>query len=901
MTILPKPQLRKCAYAVLFAIAAMQAAEAQQVATLAPVEVVGSRLKRADFETPMPVAIISREAIRASGATSLAELLGSHSLAGGAAVYDVESGSGFSSGAATVSLRGLGSHATLVLVNGRRIVPLPAADPNVGQSVLYNLNFIPLSAVERVEILSSGASALYGSDAVAGVVNVVLRNNLQDGEAGVRYSANAHGDFGNRQVHGLVGFGNMAKDGYNASVMFENSKRSATSVNATRGVQNAELARIFKRNTPTAGTLAYPGNYFTEETPGNDAFTEFFARDARCPAERVMANGMCGFNPFADLNTVEARESNALHGRVDFRASPSLSLFSEFGLSRVEHDSVAPVFGVSESGSVWFSENGRSNLFRFILPAGHPDNPASVPVALRYRFADVGTRTRNTVTETGRLLVGAKGRGGPWEWESALLHMRSSTASRDRGRLHFPSLTDAIASGAYRPGGNNAPAVLAAISPEANEGGKTVHTLWDLKASRDVAELAGGPMAFVAGVEARRETLEFNPDPRVAAGEFIGVGATSASGSRNIASLFAEVSAPFMKRVESQFALRHDRYSDYGSSTTPQMAVKWQPSDALALRAGYAKGFRAPSLANISKSNVTAFVFGLTDPLRCDQPGGTEDDCYFTGASLLRANPALQPEKSDSQTLGLVFSPVSYADIALNFYRIDRRDEVGLLDTQFVIDNEASLAGAVARDPNPATWLPGVPNSGPIQSTTLQFFNLGRTITRGVDFEANLRSKLGAWGSLKTQFGGSYLIRYKSRYRDGDPYVRADGGLGPGGELPRLKASLATTWNYRNYALTGRVNYVSGWQFGDKTNGCFSGNAAYLASYGCRVKSWTTLDLQLGYSGVKNLDMGIGVRNLLDRAAPLDPTSYYQALGYNPAFHNPYGRYFTVWLNYKFL
>lgn len=886
--------------AAALALAAIQPVRAQESKSLPAVEVVGSRIKRADYEPPVPVTIIRREEIRASGATSVGELLNAHSLANGAAVYDTDFASGFSAGAATVSLRGLGSQATLVLVNGRRIVPLPAADPNVGQSVLYNVNFIPLSAIERIEILPSGASALYGSDAVAGVVNIVLRDNLQGGKAGIRHSANGQGHFGNRQIHGLVGFGKMAEDGFNASITFENTRREATSVGETRGVQNSELARLFNRNTTGSTTNAYPGNYFIEETPGSGAFTQFFARDARCPPDAVRPNGMCGYNLHAPLTTEDARESNSLYGRVDFRVNPSLSLFSEFGLSRIEYKFLFPARFVSEAGSVWFSESGQSNVFKFILPAGHPDNPASVPVALRYRFADLGPIRRATTIDANRLLVGAKGRGGPWEWESALLYMRSTTESTDRGMLHFASITNAIANGTYRPFGNNSPAVLAAISPLSTQSGESTHTVWDLKASRELAELSGGPLALTAGMEARRETLSVVPDPRMSAGEFVGFGATSASGRRNVTSLFAEMSAPFLKQVETQLALRHDRYSDFGNATTPQLAVKWKPADSLALRAGYAKGFRAPSLANISNSNVTAFVPGLTDPLRCDKPGGTEDDCFFSGASMIRANPALKPEKSDSQMLGFVFSPVSNADVAMNVYRIDRRNEVGVLDTQFIIDNEATLPGTVMRDPNPASWLPGVPNSGPIQTTTRQFLNLGRTISRGLDFEANLRNSLGVWGSLRTELAGTYLLSYKYRKREGDPYFSGEGRVGPGGELPRMKASLTSTWKYSDYALTGRVNYVSGWEYGDQESGCFSGNGTYIADYRCRVKAWTTLDMQLAYTGVKNLELGVGVRNLTDKAAPLDPTSYYMTLGYNPGFHNPYGRYYSAWLNYKF-
>jgi iron complex outermembrane receptor protein len=870
----------------------------QEEKSLAPIEVLGTRLKRTDLETPAPVRVITQDEIRNSGATSTRELIFSVSLAGAGEIRDVDESDGFAAGAGTVSLRGLGSEATLLLLNGRRIAPFPAADPNSGQTQLFDLNSIPLSAVERIEILSSGASAIYGSDAIAGVINIVLKKDLQGAEAGVRYSMNRGGDFGNRQVYGLVGFRNPAETGFNVTLMFENSKRDATGVNDTRGVRESELTRLFNRNSPAASTASYPGNFFTEAVPGSGAFTQFFGRDPRCPAALVLPDGRCGYNPHESLNTVAARETNTVVGSANLSVNPDLALFAELGFSRREHEFVSEVSSVLESGALWFSRDGRRNFFQFVLPPGHPDNPTTVPVALRYRFSDIGPVVRDTTVDASRLLLGARGKRAGWEWESAILYSRVQTETRYRGFLNVAALSSAIASGAYRPFGNNSPETLASINPGARDSGTSSNTSWDLKGSRELMQLAGGPMALAAGVEARKEEIEVTPDPRFGRGEFVAIGGAEASGSRRVASIFAELSAPFIKSVETQFALRHDRYSDYGNSTTPQIGIKWKPIQSLALRGTYGKSFRAPSLSTIGESNVPAFGVNVTDPRRCGQPGATTDDCNAMVAALLRGNPDLKPEKADSQTAGLVFSPNPNFDISVDYYRINRTNEVGLLSPLQVLEREGGLPDAVVRNPDPATWLPGVPNSGPIQNLNVRFQNLGRTIAEGIDMEANLRNSLANGSKLKTQFFGSYLIKHKSRVNPGDPFVEAQGATGPIGPLPRFKGAVASTWSYHDFAVTGRVNRVSGWRFGNSAVECFSPNPVFRENYQCKVGAWTTVDLLLRYTGIKNLELGFSVRNIQDKPAPLDPGNV--VLGYNPSFHNPYGRYFTAWLNYKF-
>lgn len=877
-----------------------QAPEDEKV--LALVEVVGTRIKRNDWETATPIHVISREDILNSGATSTYELLKRIPAAGEGALQDFNPGSGFSAGAATAALRGLGSNATLVLVNGRRFAASPYVDPNRGFSTTYNLNGIPVAAIERVEILKGGASAIYGSDAVAGVINIVLRKDYRISEAGVHYSFDEYGNFGNRRVHATIGFGDRDDQGmarYNAMLMVSSTRRDAVDVRKTRAIERAELDRLFARTRSLeSDTASYPANYYVEASPGSRAFNRFYGRDARCPEGKVSSTLRCLYDRTPDTFTVAPQENNSVWGQFNVPVNGSLSLFSELGYSRVTAKYRNAPTAIGEGGSLWLTRNAEQRAFNFVLPAGHPDNPAPTAVALRYRFADLGRRETSMTSEMSRMLVGVKGANAGWEWDSSLSHNQTEHRSIDRGMLYVPELVSAIDSGAYRPFGANSEATISAVSPDIRADGRGAVTTWDVKGSRALAALPGGQLMLAAGAEIRWERTRLTPDERVANGEVVGVGPTQADGKRRIDSGFLELSVPVMKDLESQLAVRHDRYSDYGHSTTPQMGLKWNVHPSLALRSSYARGFRAPALSQIGESSLQGFVGGVTDPVRCGKPGADDRDCSLVTGVFLRANPDIEPEKSLSRTIGFIFSPTPAFDFSLDYYRIDRTNEIAQFGTAYMVRNEAELAGAILRDPNPATWLPGVPNSGPIRGVVDRYTNSGGSSTSGLDVDASLLTSLGAWGKVQTRFQGTYLLKFKSRYDDDDPFFESQGGLGIYGPLPRFKGSLSTTWKYSRFSVTGRVNHLSGWYYGD-SDGCFESHAAWLASYDCRVKSWTTLDLAVRYAGTENLDLGFSVSNLQDKAAPLTPNN--RESGFNAATHNPYGRYFTLWMNYRFL
>ncbi|MEH6459067.1 TonB-dependent receptor plug domain-containing protein [Chitinimonas sp. JJ19] len=896
------------------------------------IQVTGSNIKRTSTESASPIQVIGREEIRKTGVTTTSELLKLVPAISSGGLDDLDSGTGFASGVATSSLRGLGSSSTLVLVNGRRMAPAAYADPNTGQSSLYNLNNIPLSAIERVEVLKDGASAVYGSDAIAGVINFILRKDYQGAQASLSGGGSLNGGFGNQSGNLSVGFGDPVSNRFNVMVSAEYRHREATPLSKAHAIKKDAYYQLDARLDPSASSLAYPGNYYIERTQGSGAFTVLGVADNRCPTSMKVGT-TCRWDFFKGLDAVSESDTGAVFSRASFSLGENLNAFAEVGYNRVEAEYRSNPRSVAQTGSTWFTTDGQRKSFTFVLPANHPDNPYNNPtytqytpnntrqVAVRYRFGDIPS-SDSVTNESTRVVLGLDGSHFGWDWNAGAMYSKAEREAVSRGLLLANELQSAINDLSYRPFGNNSAATIAKISPDQLYTGETEVSIGDLKGSTEFGNLPGGAIGVAVGLEARRESIKVTPDARLANAEFIGLGSSAADGSRNVRSVFGEFNLPLLKTLEAEAAVRYDRYSDYGSSTTPKLGLKWTPNGALAVRGSYAEGFRAPGLTQISKSSVQSFNT-IIDPLRCgtskfpDVPANTIDpasrdtgECT-TGRSIssrIAANPDLEPEKSKSFTFGLVFAPSANFNGTVDIYQIRRKDEIDRLSSQYIMDQlheggESRYADQISRNQNPDTWLRDtngniIPNTGPIISTVRKFFNLGESRVKGVDLDLNLRNNLGEFGRLSSNFNASYLISYKQAQFAGDEFVEYAGAYGPAGELPRLKSTLATTWSKGPYSVNGRINYTDGWYYGDGVSGC-GGIAAYQAMFpDCKVHSWTTFDLGMTYTGVKNLTIGGTLRNVFDRDAPYDPDN--TTIGYNPGFHNPYGRYLSLSATYKF-
>lgn len=870
--------LALCAGGLALSAAAQQQQTGQQ--KLDRVEVTGSRIKRVDAETPSPVQVISREQIERSGATTLTEVLKSVP-ANNSGSFDENAVASFTPGAGGVSLRGLGAGATLVLINGRRVAPFGFASG--GQTTFVDVNSIPLDVIERIETLLDGASAIYGSDAIAGVVNIILRKDFAGFTASGSFGTSSYHDANSNRVGLTFGTGSLASDRYNIFGSYSHQGRDAVKASDRPNTATADFRRFGLADLRS--TYAYPGNLYNQ---GNSAF---IGPMPGCTpvADGSALNGRCVYEGTAHQDVIAdtQRDSLFVAGTVDL--GNSFELFGDASISRSKYLQESP----SYSSSTYFS-TGTLGAPVIVLPVGHPQNPTSNPVGLRYRFMDVPHNTQVEST-TQRYVVGGRGNLAGWDAESALMVSKSDTEVITTGLLRDSVLLNEVldpATGMARPTfifGNpaaNDPGLMSRLYPTLKDKGTTSTTSWDVRGSRELMNLPGGPMGLAVGFETRKEKFTSTPDPITAANELSVLGASSSDGSRTVNALYAEVSLPVFKSFEASLAARMDRYSDFGSATTPKVGMKWKVLPNLALRGTYAHGFRAPSLTETSQSPTRSFYTGIRDPQLCPDPVNDPNaNCNLSLEAVSGSNPNLQPEKSRSLTAGIVLDVTDDISVSVDGYRIKRRNEISSIDPDYLLANESRYPGYVVRDPV----------TGEIQQLNLQYTNLGSTRVWGYDVEVKSRLSLNEFGKVGFQIAYNKLPRYLVSNVAGAPEVDYAGTW----LQPKERYKIGISWDYGAWAASLTTSYVGGYlrAFTPSDLSC-----PYSTSRPerCKVSSWMTSDVFIGYKGFKNLDLGLTINNIDNRQAPLDERRANRYTLFNSTYHNQLGRYFTLGAKYTF-
>ncbi|XYJ09189.1 TonB-dependent receptor [Telluria sp. B2] len=947
--------VKRSVVAVALTLASSSVVFAQQeaAAPVTKVYVTGSNIKRADKEGSSPVGVMNAKQIEATGANTVAELLHSIPAFGSGTSNDITDGS-FSKGTSTASLRGLGSSSTLILLNGRRITASAYADPNQGKSAVYDLNSIPVSAIERVEIFKDGASAVYGSDAIAGVINFITKTDYQGAEIKVSTSANEDGEFARNNVNGVFGFGDLDKDRYNAFISFDLAQRDRTGIKDVKDIKAHMYSDINARLNPYSSYLSDQAFFFREKTPGARNFAttlkdagDIINRTEGCDpsqlitgdrvAHNLTATSMINGRTFCNYdanNNAEAqskgKDANIL-GKLTVQITPDITSFTEFGYSRVDREYTGNPSGInSTSPSTVFRTDGLPSDYQVILPAGHPDNPwAGSRAAVGYRFTNTTGGSRN-VNEAYRLLTGLKGTTGNFDWETGLLLNRSERTETMRGMLYRPTIDRIVNEGRTLAETAADPSVVRDV---VNEGYAQV-AQFDAKASTTIGTLAGGDIGLAFGGEIRQEKLSMTPDIQTQTGNIVGLANSLIDAQRMVKSAFVELRTPFTKNFEMDFAGRYDKYPT-DSSFVPKVGAKLAVNDKLTFRSSYAEGFRAPALSQIAKGGVQSFST-VTDTVRCPNgedplPGASDADCARRISSMSRANPDLKPETSKSFSFGAIINPTRNLDILIDYYKIRKEDETALLSAGFVVAHPELYPTLAIRDNNPANLLRdangnAIPNSGPLSAVNRYYVNQGSTTVSGLDFEVAHRLSLGDKGRLSTKLDYNYAISYKRAERPGEQennLVGTNGGIADWatsvGDIPRHRATLSTAWTMGVHTVTGSIDYVSPVslyrRYDDKVvfdpPFCYYGSGARPAGQivgglpkftnwvsDCSVPEWTTVNVGYTYTGFKNWTLSANIRNLFDTAAPYDPR--YPSEGFNPQLHNGMGRYFRLTAGYKF-
>jgi len=923
---------------------------AQGTTTLERVEITGSNIRRINSETASPVLALTREDIEKSGRSSVAELLQTLSVDNQGSVPK-NFGAGFASGASGISLRGLGAASTLVLLNGRRIAPFGLADD--GQKVFSDLNLIPLDAVERIEILKDGGSAIYGSDAIAGVVNVILRKDYQGLAMNASYGTTQYGNGQEKRASITGGFGDLQRQGFNVLANLEVGRQGEIynrditdrgyigrqdlrdlGFSANETVASVSAGGNGAITTNNAAGSAINGNvrnpvtldYYNRGNPAGLGFTRIFPA-AACSNftshPQGDPGGGCLNDAAQEYGQIQPSQKYInFFTRGTLNIAPALQGYAEFNWYNNKNEAFTTPSQVSNS--VGYPGGPVSNA-GVSLGAAHPDNPYFGSEArLRYLAVDNGPRVRNGDSDFYRVLVGLKGTAAEWEYDTGLLYSQTKGHDVRTGYLqrdvtfallnptaaNVAAATAGSAAYAALPAGTlwriaenaglNSAALYAAMSPPITSDSDAKITQIDVKASREIGKLDGGPIGLAVGAELRHESISLTPVTGTERGNVIGLGYSAYDGGRTVTAAYVEVLAPLLKQLEASAALRYDHYSDAGSSTTPKFGIKYTPFRELALRGTYAKGFRAPSPAENGVGGLAAFSTA-TDPLRCNL--GIAAACAPAAVAVITSpNPALKPEKSDNYTLGLVFEPSSKTSIAIDYFDITRKDEINQEQT-----DAAVAAGHIARDPTTATAVPGDP--GQIVAVLGQYVNSSRTKVRGFDVDAKQGFELGGgFGKLTLTAQWTHLFTFKRTEVDGSS--RDFAGTHGNCDVTNCIGTPADRANFGAFVDTGayrvgiNANYrasIENKNFKDDPAGCASTFAdGSDAPAGCRIASFTTFDLVGRWQPMKELEVYGSIRNLFNRIAPLDPLTYGQQ-AFNPLdYAGAVGRFYTVGLKYRF-
>ena len=469
-------------------------------------------------------------------------------------------------------------------MNGRRVAPFGNADPNFGQSAVVNLDTFPLDVVERIEILKDGASAIYGSEAVAGVVNIILRKDFTGAQISGSYSMNRDNDYKVWRATTTLGYGDLARDKYNVFATYEHLDRDTTKVDDTINYfLDTRLQTNPSFQTFARFTSSFANNYGTGSfNPSTGvavlgAFLPAASQPANCVEGAVKINGICRYDipSKQDIVPKSKRDNFFTRGTMDFSAN--LTGYAEFGFNRTRTFFRGPAQTFGDSLPWYSSDQKLLVTYPQALPVGHPNNPFTTPVILRSRFTAVGDGNRQVELEAKRFVAGLKGLVGSLDWEAGYLYSDNKAESTAFNQIRRTPLIAGIVNGTY----NFLNPSLGSITPDMlrintlNKSDSSF-SIVDAKGSMELAQMSGGPLAIAAGLEYRKEDRNANPDKAILAGEVLGTGAAFAQGKRNVTSAYAELSVPFAKNIETQLAFRTDRYSDYGNSTTPKIGIKWK-------------------------------------------------------------------------------------------------------------------------------------------------------------------------------------------------------------------------------------------------------------------------------------------------------------------------------------
>jgi iron complex outermembrane receptor protein len=900
------------AIAVSLACLAAQAparaqAQSQDASGLETVTVTGSRIKRLDDAPALPVQTISREDILDSGVSTAAELLKSVSamtapLTDGASITDSTSGQRGFNGA---NLRGIGVSGTLVLLNGRRMANFASPGDNAG----VDLNNIPAGAIERVEVLKDGASAIYGTDAIGGVINFITRTDYEGIDGTVYVSATDQGGAGKTTATLSAGYGNLADDRFNVFGVLDYQQLDALRSSQRDFIRERPLA---ERLPALMSSNTYPANVDLLNSAQRNALIAAGLLPAGTTSNRFNPSEPTGCNPPATLDVdlgPGGRNGCSFDYMRDTEIFPESTRLSFLGRATVQ---------VAEEHRVYFEGLYAETVSDYVL-SPVPQRIRNLPVSIlpepyrtalsapglpatlngiRLRMAEAGNRTSEVTSEATRLVLGLEGRIGEWDYDTAVVRADNSAVDKyTNGYTLYDEFVAGVAAGIINPFGESSPAGQDLIRSlrvrdEARQSEGTTTSI-DASVTRSLMQLGGGDLGLALGAEYRKEEQEFKPSALLVSNNIAGDRSSSGvndiepfDADRNVFSAYAEFNAPLTRELELQFALRYDDYSDAGDTVNPKLGARWQPTEWLLLRGSAGTGFRAPSLSDLNRPTIYGVTSSLiTDP-QCVAVEGSIDFCTDQWPVERRSNPDLEPEESTQYSFGVVVEPAGFMTASVDYWNIKVDEIISTLGEQIIIESPDKYNGTfIERDAD-----------GFITNVLLFKDNQGELKTSGIDVGAELRSNEYDFGSFSVSLTGTYVLEYERQFGPLEPFRSNLGRFLNDQTVQRWRHRLAFGWDYSDFAVQLANNYSSGYRDHNVTYDPVTDTPLPDRD----VAAYSLWDLTGSWQALDALTVRAGVLNLADEMPPFSNQAYYFLASYDPSHTDPRGRTYFLSLSYAF-
>jgi iron complex outermembrane receptor protein len=891
------------------------------------ISVTGSRIRAANVETQQPVLTLSRESLEKQGFNSVADVLNNLTSAGAPAISRSESlASGENVGGYYIDIRNLGASRTLVLMNGKRL--------GATTSGLQDLSQIPMGAVERIEILKDGASAIYGSDAIAAVVNVITRKNVEGGEATAYFGQYGEGD-GDTEQYSMT----LGATGERGSLTLSAEYNKADPVMAkdrwfsrdgNRGPNStpASWSALSQNGSWCNPTIYNCGSASAVWQTLNAGGNPLNAADYHPLTQAEYANS----NEQMSVLTGVERKSLYINGTYDF--TDSISLNTDFLYN--ERNTLQQIAGYPY----------QSQAFDTPLSADSVYNPIGQDVDFRRRLWEV-PRTTDNQLKTTRFAPTISGffdfAGKTFDWDVGALWNRNVSISTGHGDASLIATQQALGPsfingngvatcgtaaspitngcvpwnpllpyGVAGSGSLADPALQSFLFPTYTTRGENKTTSFTANLAGSIVTLPAGDLGFAVGVEHREEKGTYVPDAFAQSGMSTGLGQQTTSGEYDLNEFYLELNIPilsdlpFAKELSVNVASRYSDYSNFGDTTNSKFGITWRPLDELLVRGTYAEGFRAPTISDLYGGLSSSFE-SYTDPCGVGAPGSVAGNaaclaagvpanyvqlgqggvpcatlpCATNDQFISGANANLTPEMSKSTTAGLVWSPrwVQGLDISLDWYKYEISDMIiadsvdRILRDCYVL-GDSSRCASVVRGP-----------AGNITALTYGTANLGKMETQGYDLGVKYRLPEMAIGNFNIDWQTSYLSSYDEEGQNSAGDTITIGRVGEAG-LFRIRSNATIGWTKGDFGVNYTARYYSGIAESCIAIGCTdpdryqNGESAPIRKTG----SNTFHDLQVSYTAPWDATIAVGANNVFDHRGALQYTAPNSSFAYYGGF-----------------